>query len=308
MNFKPHLAALVLSGEKTVTRRLTSTKPGSPWWIEGCSLVVNRDYAVCPGRGKPALGRIVVTEVRLERLGHLDDDEARREGFASAAAFEQAFADMHGRYDPDVRVWRVEFRPQSAASAGPDTPLRDDDLADHLRDGRLSDEALANGYRLTDDGLIYGTPRTGEDDWRFAKASAPADAFAPNGAQVWAVLDRITWFTLDDAHRLLDAAIKVGTPPDHHRAAAYAASRAAGGDRAADWDVITQLVGHTCRVICPAAAGSAPGHRSGPATGQWNHAFGMAQMAAEAFLVADRPELTPEGLDALTAAWRRAFA
>lgn len=32
MNFKPELAAKVMSGEKTVTRRLVSENPRSPWW------------------------------------------------------------------------------------------------------------------------------------------------------------------------------------------------------------------------------------------------------------------------------------
>ena len=43
---------------KTVTRRLVSDNPRSPWFEGGCSLKAGRDYAVCPGRGKNAIGRV----------------------------------------------------------------------------------------------------------------------------------------------------------------------------------------------------------------------------------------------------------
>lgn len=109
MNFRPELADAVMTGHKTVTRRLASANPRSPWAAGGCSLVVGRDYAVCPGRGKPAIGRARVVSVFLGPLGYLTDDEARREGFEDAAAFEAAFAAINGGYDPAAFVWRVEL-------------------------------------------------------------------------------------------------------------------------------------------------------------------------------------------------------
>jgi hypothetical protein len=109
MNFRPDLAAKIMAGNKTVTRRLASDNPASPWSRAGCSLRPGRTYAVCPGRGKLQVGRVRVLDVRLGALGHLDDDEARREGFPDAAAFERAFAEINGTYDPAVLVWRVEF-------------------------------------------------------------------------------------------------------------------------------------------------------------------------------------------------------
>jgi hypothetical protein len=57
MNFRPELAEKVMAGEKTVTRRLVSDNPRSPWYVGGCSLNVGQDYAVCPGRGKDAIRR-----------------------------------------------------------------------------------------------------------------------------------------------------------------------------------------------------------------------------------------------------------
>lgn len=109
MNFQPELAQAVMGGGKTVTRRLCSENLRSPWSAWGCGLKVGSDYAVCPGRGKTAIGRVRVTSVRREALGRLSAEEARREGFFSVQSFEQAWATINGSYDPDVQVWRVEF-------------------------------------------------------------------------------------------------------------------------------------------------------------------------------------------------------
>ncbi len=110
MNFQPHLARLVIAGKKTVTRRIASSNPRSPWNAAGCKLTIGRDYAICPGRGKPAIGRARVLSVRLIPLGRLSPDEARREGFDSIAAFEAAFTQINGSYDPQVMVWRVQLQ------------------------------------------------------------------------------------------------------------------------------------------------------------------------------------------------------
>lgn len=111
MNFRPELAEKVLTGEKTVTRRLMSDNPRSPWFHGGCSLKVNGSYAVCPGRGKDAIGRVRIVDVQGGLLGHITDEEARREGFPDREAFEATFAAINGSYDPMEPVWRIEFRP-----------------------------------------------------------------------------------------------------------------------------------------------------------------------------------------------------
>jgi hypothetical protein len=119
MNFKPELAALVMAGEKTVTRRLTSDNPNSPWWEGGCKLKVARmradggwgpTYAVCPGRGKNAIGRVRIVAVDGPiPMGILTLAEARREGFATPQEFKDTIITLHGTYDRRARVYRVEF-------------------------------------------------------------------------------------------------------------------------------------------------------------------------------------------------------
>lgn len=110
MNFQPELAAKVMAGTKTVTRRACSDNPRSPWWRERCSLHVHRDYAVCPGRGKVAIGRVRILTVGRQPLGvRLSQDEARREGFPYPEAFEEIWRAMHGGWDARTLVWRVEF-------------------------------------------------------------------------------------------------------------------------------------------------------------------------------------------------------
>lgn len=109
MNFRPELAAKVMAGEKTETRRVVSTNPRSLWWTRRCGLRPGRDYAVCPGRTKPAIGRVYVTSVVKEPLYLLDDRAARHEGFSDQEAFRVYWRDMHGSWIPEQRVWVVRF-------------------------------------------------------------------------------------------------------------------------------------------------------------------------------------------------------
>lgn len=110
MNFRPELAAKVMAGEKTVTRRLVSDNPRSPWWVEKCGLQVGKTYAVCPGRGKHAIGRVEITRVSRVRLDLLTPSAALKEGFRSPAEFKTAWKAINGNYDMLALVWRVEFR------------------------------------------------------------------------------------------------------------------------------------------------------------------------------------------------------
>lgn len=106
MNFRPELAHLVMEGRKTVTRRLVSDNPRSPWYRDKCAYRVGQEVAVCPGRGKYAIGRVRITSVDRVTL-NVDNREARREGFANGADFRLAWAAINGTYDPDALVWRI---------------------------------------------------------------------------------------------------------------------------------------------------------------------------------------------------------
>lgn len=110
MNFRHELAEAVIDGRKTQTRRATSTNPRSPWFAGGCRLVVGRDYAVCPGRGKNAVGRVVVEAVDKVRLGDISHADAQAEGFRDVQAFCEAWEQINGGWLPDDVVWRITFR------------------------------------------------------------------------------------------------------------------------------------------------------------------------------------------------------
>lgn len=108
--FRPELAEKVMNGSKTVTRRLVSDNPRSPWFREECKFQPGRSYAIQPGRGKNAIGRATVESVRREPLGRITEAEARLEGFASLAEFVGTFGQINGGFDCDAEVWRVELR------------------------------------------------------------------------------------------------------------------------------------------------------------------------------------------------------
>src|SRR5580693_9127184 len=98
-----------MDGSKTVTRRLVSENPHSPWWRERCSLVVGKDYAVCAGRGKDQIGRVRIMEVERMPLWPITRTEAVNEGFASIFAFANAWEKINHNAFEQQLVWRVAF-------------------------------------------------------------------------------------------------------------------------------------------------------------------------------------------------------
>lgn len=110
MLFKPELAQAILGGRKTVIRRLRKGETVDGRWVdEPCRYKKGKDYAVQPGRGKKAIGRIRVVSVIAEALHQLDDEEIRLEGFDSRRDFEEAWKRITGQSSYLDPVWRIEF-------------------------------------------------------------------------------------------------------------------------------------------------------------------------------------------------------
>ena len=106
MIFGTEMVEKILEGSKTETRRWHDpSKPCrySPGGGPGGS------YAVQPGRGKHAVARIRVVEVGLEPLGMIDEEAARREGFAGVEEFRGYWRGLHGWWNPSVFVWVIRF-------------------------------------------------------------------------------------------------------------------------------------------------------------------------------------------------------
>ncbi|MDQ3933412.1 MAG: ASCH domain-containing protein [Actinomycetota bacterium] len=103
MIFRPRLIHAIAQGKKTMTRRPLKSND------EVCRYRVGHDYAIQPGRGKPAVARITITDVRRERLGELTFNDARAEGFRTRAEFFEYWEQLYGRVDVDELVWVITF-------------------------------------------------------------------------------------------------------------------------------------------------------------------------------------------------------
>lgn len=120
MIFREEMVAKILAGEKTVTRRriwrLSSTGQFFP-----CRYQVGKTYAVQPGRGKKAVARIRILDVRRGLIAGVDEAEARAEGFRGMVPdyppheeFQDYWANLYGSYDGTQLVDRIEFELVSA--------------------------------------------------------------------------------------------------------------------------------------------------------------------------------------------------
>lgn len=89
MIFRPTLARAVATGRKTQTRRPVTNKP--------CRYKIGHDYAVQPGRGKTAIARLKVLDLREERVGQITHQDAKAEGFRNAAAFKAYWVSLYDK-------------------------------------------------------------------------------------------------------------------------------------------------------------------------------------------------------------------
>lgn len=110
MIFKKELAEKILSGEKSQTRRLVHPEDCEEYFsippeyghrlcgeiyavvyprisrattceYDAVRYAVGKTYAVCPGRGKPAIGRIRITAIEREDVRDISEEDAIAEGF-----------------------------------------------------------------------------------------------------------------------------------------------------------------------------------------------------------------------------------
>lgn len=112
-----HTWQQVLDGAKTQTRRRVKPTHGECYlyddytgeplgilavgtdksWLYACG----KTYAVQPGRGKHAVGRIRITGLRREDVRTISDDDVKAEGFSSRDEFLKTWVAMH---DKDVTI------------------------------------------------------------------------------------------------------------------------------------------------------------------------------------------------------------
>lgn len=103
MIFKPELIEKILTGEKTVTRRLRGPIQKSPGRQAGYLDTVQSS------RFAASVATIRYVSVERERLGRLTPDEVRREGFDSFPEFVAFWESVYGEYSPLQWVQRIEF-------------------------------------------------------------------------------------------------------------------------------------------------------------------------------------------------------
>ena len=97
-----HTWQQVLDGTKTQTRRLV--KPGEWVGYIGKDVLsgtgrtvyeVGKTYAVQPGRGQAAVGRIRITSIRQEDVRQISKADALAEGFSGPLEFLRVWCGMH---------------------------------------------------------------------------------------------------------------------------------------------------------------------------------------------------------------------
>ena len=100
MMFDVYTVSQILSGDKTVTRRMRGRRrPAVP----------GRLHKIKVDRTKNWYGWILIQDCKLERLGDLTDEEAVKEGFNNKEHYMNYFRHLNGDVDDDELIWRVEF-------------------------------------------------------------------------------------------------------------------------------------------------------------------------------------------------------
>jgi hypothetical protein len=96
--WKRHYVPMILSGEKTATRR--RKRP---------AVKVGGAYNVKIGFFNHLSERIHVDALYQQRLGDMTDEDAVKEGANSLQAYAEEWKTLTGSWNPDEVVWVVEF-------------------------------------------------------------------------------------------------------------------------------------------------------------------------------------------------------
>lgn len=101
MMFDVYCVSQILSGNKTVTRRMPGGKrPAVP----------NHIHKLKVDRTPDTYGSILILNCRMEKLSDLTDEEARKEGFRNKSHYMNYFKHLNGDVDENQLVWRIEFK------------------------------------------------------------------------------------------------------------------------------------------------------------------------------------------------------
>jgi hypothetical protein len=125
MQFTKDLVEAILAGRKTHTRR--PAKGGEALVMSSSFCVykdyfsdtarlkweVGRTYAVQPGRGKRAVARFLLKNLRQEVVSHITEEDAIAEGFDNREEFFAKWRELYDGTEFDLKhnpnVWVLEF-------------------------------------------------------------------------------------------------------------------------------------------------------------------------------------------------------
>jgi hypothetical protein len=71
---------------------------------------VGRTYAIQPGRGKHSLGRFRLLAIKHEQARGISEADARAEGFASPAAFQEIWTKLYGLFSEEWLCYALVIR------------------------------------------------------------------------------------------------------------------------------------------------------------------------------------------------------
>ena len=121
-----HTLEKVLVGKKSQTRRIA--KPDEQLRVEnGIRRVyrkgnrtmyqVGKSYSIQPGRGKKAVARLIILDIKHEPVSSITEDDALAEGFPSRESFLNAWREIHGNQaNLGQEVWVLEFKLEHSSS------------------------------------------------------------------------------------------------------------------------------------------------------------------------------------------------